>query len=101
MKRRYRELSPEAKASYGTTDDPRDETWVYCDTCKRAMPQGDCVVGDAFLGCAYEDCPSRTNLAFESLYGWDAYRQGLGSAASDWPQEPEQDREYRPPGDGS
>ncbi len=46
MKKLYRDLSPEARASYGITEDGSEESWVYCLTCGRAVPQGDCVVGE-------------------------------------------------------
>ena len=90
MKKLYRELNEEAKASYGITNDASDDSWVYCTACSRAMEQGDCVVGDVggALECAYEDCSPEGNLAFESLYGWDAYRHMHGDETSDWPEIP-------------
>jgi len=95
MKRRYSELTEEAKASYGTSENTSDDTWLYCTNCERAMRQGDCVIGEGEnLRCAYDDCASQDNLAFQSLYGWDAYRQGLGHEAVQWPDEPEPGKRY-------
>jgi hypothetical protein len=50
------------------------------------------------LRCAYEDCTSRGNLAFESLYGWDAYRQMHGDETADWPETPTAGECYRQEG---
>ena len=96
MKKLYRDLSPEAKASYGITEDAGDESWVYCTACQRAMAQGDCILSEeGQLQCAYDDCTPEGNLAFESLYGWDAYRQELGGEAAHWPEKPEWGKSYR------
>jgi hypothetical protein len=102
MKKRFRELTEEAKASYGITEDASDESWVYCTTCERAMEQGECAVGEeGLLQCAYDDCRPEGNPAFQSLYGWDAYRQELGDEAGPWPEEPEWGKRYGRGGAGS
>jgi len=101
MKKLYRDLSPEAKASYGITGDASDESWVYCTACSRGMAQGDCILSEeGQLQCAYGDCSREGNLAFESLYGWDAYRQELGGEAAHWPEKPEWGKRYQGPGAG-
>jgi hypothetical protein len=95
MKKLYRDLTQEAKASYGITEDRSDESWVYCTTCDRAMKQGDCIVGEqGVLQCAYDDCMPEGNVAFQSLYGWDAYQQELGGEAAHWPEKPEWGKRY-------
>jgi hypothetical protein len=103
MEKAYRALSAEARASYGITEDGSDESWVYCTACGRAMEQGDCVLDDAAdsLQCAYDDCMPDGSLAFESLYGWDAYRQMYGLETADWPEIPTAGDCYRRPGTGS
>lgn len=90
MKKLYSELNEEAKASYGITEGASNDAWVFCTSCDRAMEQGDCVVGESegSLQCAYDDCLPEGNLAFQSLYGWDAYRQTHVDETSDWPETP-------------
>jgi hypothetical protein len=103
MKKVFRDQTEETKAACRVTEDASDETWVYCVTCKRAMKQGDCVLGDDVEGrlqCAYEDCPPEGNLAFESLYGWDAYRLAHGRETADCPEQPRQGECYKRPGAG-
>ena len=102
MKKRFRDLSDEAKASYGITGDASDESLVYCRACGRAMEQGDCVPGnvEGLLRCAYDDCGSRGNPAFESLYGWDAYRLAPGHETAHWPEKPVPGECYEPSGAG-
>ncbi len=97
MKKLYSELNEEAKATYGITEDASNQAWIYCNACGRAMEQGDCVVGDieGSLQCAYDDCQPEANVAFESLYGWDAYRQMHGDETSDWPEIPTVGECYR------
>ena len=77
MKKPFNELNEDAKATYGLNGGTSSKAWLYCTACGRAMEQGGCFVDDAesSLQCAYEDCTSEGNLAFESLYGWDAYRE--------------------------
>jgi hypothetical protein len=95
----FRDQPPETKAACRVAEDANDEVWVYCSACQRAMRQGDCVVGDDdVLRCGCEDCPSKGNLAFQSLYGWDAYRSTHGRDTAHWPQEPVPDERYMPPG---
>lgn len=99
MTKIFRELTAEEKATCRVGEDPGDEGWVYCPTCRRAMHQGDCVLGeDNVLECAYEDCPPPGNLAFASLYGWDAYRAAYGQETAHWPKEPELGECYERPG---
>lgn len=96
VKKFYRDLSPEARASYGITEDGSEESWVYCLTCGRAMPQGDCVVGeDGRLECAYGDCrPTSASHASTDLRAWDTLAQEQGGAAAHWPEKPEWGRRY-------
>ncbi len=90
MKKRYRDQTQEAKASCRITEDASDEAWLYCDNCHRAMAQGDCVVDECegVLRCAYADCDPGGNLAYRSLYGWDAYRQAHALETAAWPSDP-------------
>lgn len=100
MKKLYRDLSSEAKASYGITDDGNDESWVYCSACERAMPQGDCVVGeDGRLHCAYEDC--RPEPGCQNLHDWDTYAMEQGGKAAHWPEKPEWGERYHRQDSGS
>jgi hypothetical protein len=79
-----------------------DETWVYCTACNRAMQQADCTVDelDGRLQCAYDDCRPEGNLAFKSLYGWDAYRLAHGQETAHWPETPLSGERYEPAGAG-
>jgi hypothetical protein len=104
MKKVFRDQTAETKGACRVTEDANDETWVYCAICKRAMKQGDCVLSDDFEGslrCAYDDCTPEGNLAFESLYGWDAYRLAHGRETAHWPAEPLHGKCYGRPGAGS
>ena len=103
MKKIFRDQTAETKGGYQVTEDANDETWVYCTTCKRTMKQGDCVLSDDFEGvlqCAYDDCTPEGNLAFKSLYGWDAYRLAHGHETAQWPEEPSPGKCYERPGAG-
>lgn len=103
MKKVFRDQTAEKKAACRVAEDANDETWVYCTACQRAMKQGDCALGDDsedLLQCAYEDCVSEGNLAFKSLYGWDAYRLAHVHETADWPREPSQGQCYKGPGAG-
>jgi hypothetical protein len=97
MNKRFKELNEDAKATYGLNGDTSSKAWLYCSACGRAMEQGDCLIdeADGSLQCAYEDCASESNLAFESLYGWDAYRQMHGDETADWPETPTLGECYR------
>ena len=98
----FRDQTVDKKAACQVAEDASDEAWVYCSTCKRAMRQGDCVLGEGeALQCAYEDCPSRGNVAFQSLYGWDAYRSQHIEDTAGWPDEPNPGDCYQPPGAGA
>jgi hypothetical protein len=91
MNRRFRDLPAKTRAGCQVAADAGDETCVYCTACKRAMKQGDCTLDelDGSLECAYDDCRPEGNLAFKSLYGWDAYRLAHGQETAQWPQEPD------------
>jgi hypothetical protein len=71
------------------------ETWLYCGACGRTMKRE-----DSADGCVYDDCPSERNLAFQSLYGWDAYRLEHFEETVDWPEIPAPGECYRLPGAG-
>ena len=103
MKKLYRDLSPEAKASYGITEDASDEAWVYCTACQRAMEQGDLALDEieGALRCAYSDCVLEGNIAVQGLQGWEAYRKELGYETDHWPEEPESGKRYERKGAGS
>lgn len=90
MKEPLRDQSEEVKATHRVTEDASDEAWLYCDNCHRAMAQGDCVLDDleGGLRCAYDDCGLEGTLAYQSLYGWDAYRQAHAIETAHWPTEP-------------
>ena len=99
MTKVFRDQTAEKKAACRVADDVSDEAWVYCSACRRTMQQGDCPIGeDGVLQCAYEDCPSSGNIAFRSLYGWDAYRAVYGQETAHWPKEPRPGEQYDPPG---
>jgi hypothetical protein len=102
MKKRFRDLSDEMKAAYGITEDAGDDSFVYCGACGRAMEQGDCLLDDAegSLRCAFDDCAPEGNLAFQSLYGWDAYRLAHAHETFHWPEEPVPGECYERPGAG-
>lgn len=103
MKKFFRDQTAETKAACRVAGDASDETWVYCTSCQRAMKQGDCVLSDDFEGslqCGYEDCVPQGNLAFKSLYGWDAYRLAHVHETVHWPQEPTEGQCYERPGAG-
>lgn len=90
MSARYCDLDDKGKSACKVDDDPSDEAWLYCDTCHRAMHQGDCPVeeGGEKLDCAYPDCDLGGNLAYRSLYGWDAYKKARPVDTAKWPQDP-------------
>jgi hypothetical protein len=89
MSKRFRDERAEMKALTQVAEDAGEQTWVYCSACRRAMRQGDCVVtDDGSLHCAYDDCTPEGNLAYKSLYGWDAYRLAHGVETAHWPEEP-------------
>jgi hypothetical protein len=95
MKKLYRDLTPEARAAYGITEDGKDESWVYCTSCERVMPQGDCVLDEqGRLQCAYEDCTSAGGAALQNLRPWDEYAQEQGGRAAHWPEKPEVGKRY-------
>jgi hypothetical protein len=98
VKNRFRDQTQEAKGACRVAADATDEAWVYCGSCHRAMRQGDCVLDGpgAGLSCAYDDCRPEGNLAFKSLYGWDAYRLAHQQETTEWPVEPESGRCYEP-----
>jgi hypothetical protein len=103
MRKVFRDQTAEKKAACSVTEDASDDTWVYCGSCERAMKQGDCGLSDDSedsLHCAYEDCAPEGNLAFESLYGWDAYRLAHELETADWPEEPRQGTCYKRSGAG-
>jgi hypothetical protein len=95
--KRFRDQSQGAKSACRIAEDTSAEAWLYCDKCHRAMAQGDCIVDDCegVLRCAYADCDPGGNLAYRSLYGWDAYRQAHELETVGWPTEPVRDRCYR------
>lgn len=68
----------------------RDEEWLYCASCNRAIAQEECILDETEGGlrCPYDDCALGANLAFESLYGWSAYRKAHPDETAHWPQEP-------------
>ena len=90
MKKPFRDLTDEAKTAHQIGKDASDETWLYCADCSRAVAQGDCVLDDdeGVLRCPYDDCGLGSNLAFQSLYGWGAYRQAHTRETLHWPEEP-------------
>jgi len=98
VKNRFRDQTQEAKTASRVAADASDEAWVYCGSCHRAMQQGDCVLEEpgAGLSCAYGDCRPEGNLAFRSLYGWDAYRLAHQQETTQWPVEPESGECYEP-----
>jgi hypothetical protein len=102
MKRRFRDQTADMKEACRVATDAGDETWVYCTACERAMKQGDCTLDDSDGGlqCAYDDCRPAGNLAFKSLYGWDAYRLAHGQETAYWPKTPRSGECYEPAGAG-
>ena len=90
MKKRYRDLTEEEKASCRIAEDASDEAWVYCTASHRAMEQGDLVQDEieGALQCAYGDCVLEANIAVQGLEGWEAYRKELGYETAHWPEEP-------------
>jgi hypothetical protein len=87
----FRDLTEEQKASHSITEDARDESFVYCATCHRAMEQGDCVVDEDLeikLRCAYSDCVLAGNIAAQSMHGWDDYRSAHEEETAHWPDAP-------------
>jgi hypothetical protein len=87
----FRDQSEETKVAHAVTEDANDETWLYCTACERAVRQGDCLPSEVVGGtlrCPFDDCVPDGNLAFQSLYGWDAYRLEHGHETADWPEEP-------------
>jgi hypothetical protein len=101
MAKHFRDLTEEEKASHSVTEEPRDESFVYCTNCGRAMEQGDCLIDDDLefkLGCAYSDCVLEANIAYQSLHGWDAYRRNYRDETADWPDTPTPGECYTPEG---
>jgi hypothetical protein len=99
MTQRFRDLREEEKADHSVTEDARDESFVYCPHCQRAMEQGDCVVYedlDVKLGCAYSDCVLEGNIANESVSAWDAYRHAYEDETANWPETPAPGECYQP-----
>ena len=76
--------------------------WMYCTACRRAMKQEDCIrdEGGGPVQCGYDDCPPEGNIAFRSLYGWDAYRLAHPQDTADWPEKPSRGERYEPAGTG-
>jgi hypothetical protein len=99
---RFRDQTAEKKADCRVAPGTDDETWVYCTSCERAMKQGDCTLDelDGPLSCAYDDCGPEGNLAFQSLYGWDAYRLAHGQETAQWPETPRLGECYKGAGAG-
>jgi hypothetical protein len=100
MNSRFRDQKMETKTAHRITADADDDSWVYCTACRRAMKQGDCFLDE--LGgppqCAYDDCRPKGNLAFRSLYGWDAYRLAHPQDTAHWPEKPSPGVRYEPAG---
>jgi len=95
MKKLYRDLTPEAKAAYGITEDGGDESLVYCTSCERAMRQGNCVLDEqSRLQCAYEDCTPSSDPALQNLRPWDEYALEQGGESAHWPERPELGKRY-------
>ena len=91
MENVFRDQSLEMKVAHAVAEDANDETWLYCTACGRALRQGDCLLSEEAEGaleCPFDDCVPEGNLAFQSLYGWDAYRLEHGHETADWPEEP-------------
>jgi len=102
MTKHFRDLTGEEKASYSVTADARDDSYVYCAHCDRAMEQGDCVVYedlDIKLACAYGDCIMEDNIASQNLYAWDSYRDEYQKETADWPDTPTPGECYEPAGE--
>jgi hypothetical protein len=102
MPRRFRDLTEEERASHTVAEEARDESFVYCPSCGRAMEQGDCIVDEDLeqkLRCAYGDCILNANIAMHSLTAWDAYRALYEEETADWPDVPTPGECYRSSGD--
>lgn len=96
MAERFCDLDQETKDACKVAEDVSDQAWLYCDSCHRAMRQGDCPVdeqGDG-LRCAYVDCDLGGNIAYQSLYGWDSYKQTHPLDTAKWPKEPAEGTRY-------